>query len=411
MDTALQPGARYSPAGDHREDPYPFYALARDTEPVFFSAQLQMWCVTRYDDAAAVLADHETFSSRNAIPDNAELGPQVRAVLSEYRQPKTLLNMDRPDHTALRRLVQQVFSTRRVAAMEPAVREVTTALTDQFSGGRADLIDELVYPLPLTVIFRLLGIPEEDIPLCRQWTGDLKQLLFSGPRLPVARQVELARGVAAQQQYLDELAAERETAPGEDLISHLIQAKDTEGNAQLSQSEVSDMTQNLIIGGHETLANALGNILHLLLADPGRWRALREDPALIEAAVEEGMRADTGIIGIIRTATRPVAVGGTDLPEGARLFVMLGSANTDERRYPDPSQFRLDRAGQPAHLGLGHGIHYCVGAPLGRLEARVAVEVLTQRFPGMRPDPDARLRHLPVPLFRGFAGMPVIWDA
>ncbi|MBO0819047.1 MAG: cytochrome P450, partial [Actinobacteria bacterium] len=324
MDTALPHGTRYSPAGEHREDPYPFYASARDTEPVFFAEQLQMWCVTRYEDVSAILADPGTFSSRNSIPDFAELGPEVQAVLSEYRQPRNLINMDQPDHTALHRMVAQVFAPRRVAIMEPTVREVTTAVVDEFAAdGHADLVGQLAYPLPLTIILRLLGIPVEDMNLLKHWTHDLKQLIFSGPRLPAGRQADLARGVLAYQQYLEDLAAERDTAPGEDLVSYLIHARDEDGEAHLSLFEVADVAENLIIGGHETIANGLGNMLHLLLSDPARWHAVCEDPGLIPAAVEEGLRADSPVNGIIRTATRPVTVGGAELPAGARLFLLL----------------------------------------------------------------------------------------
>jgi cytochrome P450 len=410
MDTTL-PGTPYSPTGAHREDPYSFYAMARATEPVFFSPQLQMWCVTRHADVTAILADPESFSSRNAIPDYAELGPEVQAALRGYRQPKALLNMDRPEHTTLRRMVMQVFSPRRIATMEPAVREVTAAVVDEFAAdGHADMAVQLAYPLPLTVIFRLLGVPAEDMSLLQQWTGDMKQLIFAGSRLPTARQVQLARNMVAYQQYIEDLATERDAARGEDIVSYLIQATDEDGNARLSLFEVADMTHTLVIAGHETFANAFGNILHQLLAEPSRWRAICADPGLIEAAVEEGLRADSGVNGVIRTATRPVTVCGTRLPAGARLFLLLGSANTDERCYPDPGQFQLDRSGQPAHLAFGRGIHHCVGAPLARLEAKIALEVLTERFPGMRLATGAHLQHIPVPLFRGFTSLPVVWD-
>ena len=269
---------------------------------------------------------------------------------------------------------------------------------------------QLAYPLPLTVIFRLLGVPAEDMSLLQQWTGDMKQLIFAGSRLPTARQVQLARNMVAYQQYVEDLATERDAARGEDIVSYLIEATDEDGNARLSLFEVADMTHTLVIAGHETFANAFGNILHQLLAEPPRWRAICADPGLIEAAVEEGLRADSGVNGVIRTATRPVTVCGTRLPAGARLFLLLGSANTDERCYPDPGQFQLDRNGQPAHLAFGRGIHHCVGAPLARLEAKIALEVLTERFPSMRLATGAHLQHIPVPLFRGFASLPVAWD-
>lgn len=413
MDTKAPraPHSPFSPAGEHLEDPYPYYARARDAEPVLFSPDLQMWCVTRYEDVSAILGDPKTFSSADTIPELGEPIPEVQEALAGYRWPRNLLNMDPPDHTALRGLVRQVFSPRRVAAMEPAVREVTAAVIDAFAAdARADLVAQFAYPLPLTVIFRLLGIPEEDMDLLRGWTSDLK-LLHLARRLPAERQVQLARNVVAYQKYIEDLTSDRKAAPGEDLVSYLIEAGAAGGAAPLSLFQVADQVQGLVIAGHETSANAMGNILHLLLAEPARWRAVCGNPRLIDMAIEEGLRADSAVSGMIRTATRPVTVGGVELPRGARLFLLFGSANTDERAFPDAGRFRLDRSGQPTHLAFGRGIHYCVGAPLARLEARVAVEELTRRLPALRLDPDARLRHVPTPLFRGFASLPVRWAA
>jgi cytochrome P450 len=413
MDTGgtRAPRSPFSPAGEHLEDPYPYYARAREEEPVFFSPDLQMWCVTRYEDVSAILGDPKTFSSADTIPDLGEPIPEVQAALAGYRQPRNLLNMDPPDHTALRGIVRQVFSPRRVAAMEPAVREVTAAVIDAFAGdAHADLIAQFAYPLPLTVIFRLLGIPGEDMDLLREWTSDLK-LLHLARRLPAERQVQLARNVVAYQEYVEDLTSSRRAALGEDLVSYLIEARAEDRNDPLSPFQIADQVQGLVIAGHETTANAMGNMLHLLLAEPARWRAVCDDPGVIGAAVEEGLRVDTAVSGMIRTATRPVTVGGVRLPDGARLFLLFGSANTDERSFPDAGQFRLDRGGQSAHLAFGRGIHYCVGAPLARLEARVALEELTRRLPTLRLDPDTRLSHVPTPLFRGFASLPVSWAA
>jgi cytochrome P450 len=405
------PRPPFSPAGEHLEDPYPYYTWAKEAQPVFFSPDLQMWCVTRYEDVSAILGDPKTFSSTDTIPDLGEPIPEVRAALAGHRRPRMLLNMDPPDHTALRGMVRQVFSPRRVAAMEPTVRETAATVIDAFAAdARADLVAQFAYPLPLTVILRLLGIPEEDMDLLRQWTSDLKMLSLAW-RLPAERQVQLARNAVAYQEYVEDLALRRQVEPGEDLVSYLIEAGVKDSDAPLSLFQVADQVQGLVFAGHETSANAIGNILHLLLAEPARWRAVCNDPAMIDVAVEEGLRADSAVSGMIRTATRPVTVGGVQLPDGARLFLLFGSANADQRAFPDAGQFRLDRSGQPPHLAFGRGIHYCVGAPLARLEARVALGELTRRLPTLRLDPDAQLRHVPTPLFRGFASLPVCWEA
>lgn len=404
---------QFSPlAGEQVDDPYSFYALARDAEPVFFSPRFQMWFVTRYDDIDQILSDPATFSSQGTIPPYPEFGPQVRAAMDGYRMPQNMINMDPPEHTRLRRLAQQAFSPRRVALLAGTIREITAGIVAGFAGdGHADLVAQFAYPLPLTVIFRLLGVPAEDIPACQRWTADLKALQFGHSGLPADRQVECARSVLAFQRYLEELAANWTPADGEGLLGQLLQAQDEDGTSSLSIFQVADQMNAFVIGGHETVASALGNIVHLLLSEPERWRRVCDDPAVIEAAVEEGLRVETPVNGMIRIATRPVTLSGVEVPAQARLLLLFGSANRDQTRFPRADQFQLERAGQPPHLAFGRGVHYCVGAPLGRLEARIALEVLSQQLPGLRLAPGEALEHVPNLLFRGLARLPVIWNA
>lgn len=410
-----QLGTEYSRlAGPQAEDPYPYLARARDTEPVFYSPQFQMWFVTRYDDIAAVLSDPETFSSRDVVTDLSGFGPETDAALAGYRrQPRMLLNMDGTEHAAQRGTVRPAFAPRRVAAMETTVRETAEAVVGSFaSDGHADLVSQFTYPLPLTVILRLLGIPAEDAGDLRRWTEDLKELAFSGRTLPVHRRVECARSVTALQRYLENLAAARAAEPGQDIVSDIIRAQRGQAgdDAAAMVRRVADHVQVLIIGGHETTGNAIASTLRLLLADPARWHAVCADPSLIAPAVEEGLRLETPPKGMIRTATRPVTIGGTGLPEGARVFLLFGSGNRDEQQYPEAGEFRLDRNGQPRHLAFGSGPHYCVGAPLARLEARVALEVLARRLPGLRLASGEAPRHVPSLLFRSLAALPVTWE-
>jgi len=407
-----QLAAQYSPlAGEQVEDPYAFYARARTAEPVFFSPQFQMWFVTRYDDIDAILSDPGTFSSKGTIPPYPEFGPEVQAAMDGYRLPQNMINMDPPEHTRLRRLVQQAFSPRRVAGLADTVRDIAAGIVGSFAGdGHADLVSQLAYPLPLNVIFRVLGVPGQDIPACQRWTADLKALQFGHSGLPVERQVECARSVLAFQGYLEELAASWAPGDPDGILGDLLLARDEDGASSLSVFAVADQMNALVIGGHETLASGLGNILGLLLSAPERWRLLCEDPSLIETAVEEGLRLEAPVNGMIRIATRPVALSGVQVPEQARLLLLFGSANRDETRFPGADQFDFRRAGQPPHLAFGRGIHYCVGAPLGRLEARIALEVLIQELPGLRLDPDEVLEHVPNLMFRGLARLPVLWD-
>jgi cytochrome P450 len=405
--------ARFSPlVGEQVEDPYSFFAEARNKEPVFFSPQFQMWFVTRYDDIDAILSDPATFSSRGTIPVYSDFGQEVRSAMDGYRQPQNLINMDPPEHTRLRRLVQQAFSPRRVAALADTVREITVGIVAGFAtDAHADLVAQLAYPLPLAVIFRVLGVPAQDIPACQRWTADLKALQFGHSGLPADRLAECARSVLAFQLYLEELAGSWTPGQRDGILGHLLQAQDEDGTSSLSLFQVADQMNALVIGGHETLASGLGNILHLLLSEPERWRRVCADPGLIEAAVEEGLRVEAPVNGMIRITTRPVTVGGVALPAQARLLVLFGSANRDQSRFPQADQYLLNRAGQPPHLAFGRGIHYCVGAPLARLEARIALEVLGQRLPGLRLAPGPAPQHVPNLMFRGLARLPVIWNA
>ncbi len=398
-------------AGEQVEDPYSFYARARAGEPVFFSPQFQMWFVTRYDDVRSALSDPGTFSSQGTIPDYKELGPEVRAALDGYRQPRSLLNMDPPDHTRLRRLVRQAFTPRQVATMRDAVHDVATDLVEGFeSDGQCELISQFAYPLPLDVIFRLLGVPAKDLPACQRWTAELKELTFSSGRLPPERQVECAHGVLALQRYVDNLVASCPPGRREGLVASLIEARDEDGAPSLSFEETSDHVMAFIIGGHETLASALGNTMHLLLNEPERWRRICQEPESRAAAIEEALRVEAAVAGMMRVTTRPVTLGGAELPAQARLFLLFGSANRDETRFAEPDAYRLDRAGQPSHLAFGHGIHYCIGAPLARLEMAAALDVLAERLPGLRLAPGETVGHVPSLLFRSLARLPVLWE-
>lgn len=408
-------GAEYSPlTGPQLADPYPFYTRARAAEPVFYSPQFQMWFVTRYDDVAAILADPQTFSSRDTISDHAGFGPEVDAILADYRRVQTLINMDGAEHAAHRSMLRPAFSPRRVAVMETTIRDAAHATVDAFAAdGRADLVSQLTYPLPLTVTLRLLGIPGEDMTDLWRWNSDLMSLELSGSALPPQQRVECARSMVAYQRYLENLAAARAAEPGEDIVSDLVRALQAQQPAVPDREVIeraADLAQGLVIAGHETTGNAIASIIWLLLAEPERWRAVCADPSLIGPAVEEGLRLEPPNRGMIRTATRPVSIAGTELPAGTKLFLLFGSANRDEERYLDAEQFRLDRDGQPQHLAFGHGTHFCSGAPLARLEARVTLEVLVRRLPGLRLAPDQPPRQAPTMIFRGLATLPVTWD-
>ena len=402
-------GASFQPlAGEHLEDPYPFYRRARDREPVFFHPRLGVWFVTRYEDVVAVLRDPATFSSKDVIPTHPELPLEVQEVVADLRHVQHLINTDPPAHTRLRAIVNEGFTPSRVAALEPTVQKLAAELVDGFAlDGHADLVAQFAYPLPLTVILQMLGVPPDDLDQCQRWSADVSRWAWAVGALALDEVVACARGVVAFQRYAEELVAARRREPRDDMISHLLAAGD--GERRLGPQELVDLIPGLILAGHETTANLITNTVFLLLTHPAEWEAVRRDRAAVERAVEEGLRVDTSVLGMPRTTTRAVELGGVALPAGARLFLLFGSANHDGARYARPDEFCPGRERAAPHLGFGRGIHFCIGAPLARLEARVAIETLAARLPSLRladPAPPPRRPNL---AFREYTHLNVRW--
>ncbi|MFP2929816.1 cytochrome P450 [Pyxidicoccus sp. 3LG] len=391
------------------EDPYPLYARLRQEAPVQFSEELHLWVVSRYEDVKTVLLNPGDFLSANAFRNPVPPAPEVLAVLAEgHPQVPALVDDDPPNHTRMRVIVTKALAPHRVSAMEPRVRAIATELVDTFArDGRADLVEKLAYPLPARVIGAILGLPDSDLERLKAWTEDLATL--SAGNAPVPRQVECARGLVAVQKYLAGHIAERRLAPRDDLISALIEAR-YEDTPPLSDVELISLLSMLHFAGHETTANLLGNTLMMLLKEPERLHALRKDPSLIPAAIEEALRLDSPVQGMMRTTRRTVMLGGVELPEGARLLILYASANRDAAAFHEPDRADPHRTDVGRHLGFGLGIHYCIGAPLARMEVRTALELLLERLPGLRLAPRDAVVYLPNFLHRGPRQLRVEWD-
>ena len=333
---------------------------------------LPVWVVTRYAEARAVLSDPRF------AKDADELRTAIVGKLAAAGRPtelsglfgKHMLTADPPDHTRLRRLLARDFTPGRVAELRPRVREVTDELLDRLPVGEpVDLVAELAFPLPITVIGELFGGPPERSADFHAWSSAL--LAAS-----TERTIAASRAMAG---YIAELVAARRAAPADDLLSALCRA--TEDGDRLTDAELEGTAFLLLVAGHETTAGLIGNGVLALLRDPARWRWLAAHPAAVPAVVEELLRFD----GPVRTTTprftrEPVTVGGTAIPAGEVVLVVLTSANRDPDRFADPELLDLDR---PAggHLAFGHGIHHCLGAPLARMEAEVALGRLLARYP------------------------------
>ena len=391
-----------------RSSPYAVYADARAREPVFFAERFGFWVVTRYEDVLAVLKDGVSFSSRDALTSSpVELPPEVRAVLDEgWPEMPVIIDTDAPLHTAIRGLVTKAFTPRRVAELEPTIERLATELVEGFrTRGQVDIVEAFAWPLPLAVVGNMLGIARDDLPRLHEWS--VHWLRLKQPGATQAQQLEWARSTVELQRYFMALLDEREREPGDDLTSALlVAARDVE--PPLARAAVMGVPLDLVVAGHVTVTRALGNALLVLLEEPERVDAVRSDPALLPLVVEETLRLESPAQGLFRTTTREVELGGVRLPRGARLMVHYGSANRDERVFACPAEYDPRRTGLNRHLAFGKGVHFCIGAPLARLELTIGLRLLLDRLPGLRLADQGRAWE-PIFFARGLERLDVAW--
>ncbi|MET9873666.1 cytochrome P450 [Actinacidiphila glaucinigra] len=376
-------------------DPYPFYARLREKGPVHRvrTADVgELWLIVGHDQARAALADTRFAKDSRALGwlsyDEELLG-------------RHMLVSDPPEHTRLRKLVAREFTGRRVEELAPRVEEVTAGLLDAMLArpdGTADLVEALAYPLPITVICELLGVPDLDREAFRAWSNEV--VAPTGPEAERRAFEELAA-------YLHELIEDKRCAPGDDLMSALIRTTSEDGD-RLSRSELSGMAFLLLIAGHETTVNLISNGVRALLTHPDQLALLRADMSLIDGAVEEMLRYDGPVeTATFRFTTEPVDVAGTVIPAREPVLVALAAADRDPGRFPEADRFDIRRDTR-GHVAFGHGLHFCLGAPLARLEGRVAVRALLERCPDLALDADpVKLDWLPGMLMRGVRRLPV----
>lgn len=406
MTTGEGLGDEFDREVSHGQNPYPFYAKARRDGPVFYSERFGLWFVADHDSVAIILHDPLTYSSENRSIKPKSWPAPVAEVMARRRHAQHLGNTDPPTHTRLRQILNQAFMPARVRTYEPIVTEVAKSLIAQLDGPPADLLAQFCYPFPLIVTLRVIGVPLADLDQCMEWCKQKSTLDFASETLSEQEQLDAAYASVEFIEYCDELVRQRRDHPTDDLISQLLTAR-VRGHDPLTEAEASDLLPLLIFAGHETTANLLGNLLWQLFSTDQLDR-VRADRDLLDAAIEEGLRFDTPALGFIRRATREVELAGVRVPAGARLFLLFGSANHDESRWTDPETFQFPRPRATGHLAFGQGVHYCVGAPLARLETRVGLNHLLNAFPGLRlmepvTEPERRahlvlrtLKHLPV---------------
>ncbi|HMA38066.1 MAG TPA: cytochrome P450 [Chloroflexia bacterium] len=388
------------------DDPYPVLAALREHSPVFFSDLLGAWVVTRYDDLSEVLRDPTRFSSQAvaAVPPN--LPAEVQAILADGYHNPPLVNSDPPEHGRWRAVYNKLFAPPRMAALAPRIRALTEALVDGFiAEGRVELMRAFAYPLPMRVLLDMMGLPVSDMERIKAWCDTWGMLMFAP--LPPDQQQRCAQAARDYQRYITEVVAERRARPGEDFISAFVQAP--MAGERPADSEYAALVAGTLFAGNESTTCLIGSAVHCLLKQPAHWEMLRAQPTLIPKAVEEILRLDPPFMGFIRIATTTSEIGGVVIPAGARVLALFSAGNHDPAQFPAPEQCQFERATANQHLAFGKGIHFCSGAPLARLEARIALEVLTTRLPQPRLA-DQAVPYIPG-LLRGPMQLVVEWAA
>jgi cytochrome P450 len=388
-----------------RADPYPYYAALRRESPVHPIAGLPFYAVSRYDDVCFVLHHPELFSStamQTLLRGGVGIGPNAGA-LEGHRllDSPMMLAVDPPDHSRLRRLVNRGFTPRRIAALEPRLRELAAQLVERaLPGGRMELVSELAIPFPVTVIAELLGVEPARREQFKHWS-DTIVLGLSGVASGFTPE-DIRRAADEMADYLERVADERRAAPRDDLISILVQAE--EGEA-LDTGEVLSFIVLLLVAGNETTTNLIGNATKALLEEPQALAEVAGNASLVSGMIEEALRYESPIQWIPRQAARELELAGTPIPQGAFVMALFASANRDEKHFPDPDRFDL-RRDPVGHLAFGHGIHFCLGAALARLEARVVFETLFARCADLRLEAD-EVPMLDSVLLRGPKSLPL----
>jgi cytochrome P450 len=383
-------------------DPYAIMAaLPLAGTPVFFAPSIGYYVITRYADIEAVFRDPGTYSAAVAQAPLVPVVPEAQQILlaGGHKPQPSMVSLDEPEHARLRRPAARAFSMKRVTAMIPVIEATTARLLDEVGGQTEfDLTAALSFPLPANIVFSLMGVPEQDYPRLKHWCGYRAALGWGRPA--PEDQVEIATSMAAYRAYIRDLVQAKVRAPGDDVTSDLIEIHH-ENAERLTLDEIASILFSLSFAGHETTTGLIGNTVRRLLEDPGRWSEIARQPELIPGAVQESLRYDPSVPVWRRVTTRPVTLGGVELPEGARLFLWLAAAGRDAAVFDRPDDFDVRRADADRHLAFGLGLHYCLGANLGKCEAQLAVAELARRYPRLRLAPDQQFTFHPNISFRG----------
>lgn len=395
---------------EQARNPYEMFQQSRLHCPVFYSQHVGAWIVTRYDDIVAIAQDTQRFSSAYANKTTQPIPDEVAAInATVHWEVPGLVDNDPPRHTRVRKLTNQAFTPPRVRAMEPAIRQTAEELVEgMLRAEQHDLQEQFSIPLPLMTIMRILGLPDHDAPQIRTWSSDYNN--ERAAHLSVEDRLRYTHGRSALRFYMASHVEDRRARPKDDTITHLAQAE-VDGE-RLDTWEIVTVLQSLVHAGHETTIGLLGTLMYHLLSQRERWEAVCADPGLRPVAVEEALRREGSVNGMFRIALEDVEIHGVPISKGSFIQLMFSSGSHDEAYFPNPLEFDLHRERSREHMAFGKGRHYCIGAPLARAEALIALNTLCERIPTLRLTRDAeeRITFMPSVQFRGRLTLPVEWD-
>lgn len=407
--------------------PHAYYARMREQAPVFEVATpgAPLYLITRYDDVVEVVRDPDTFSSRFDTSSymSSELAQRMADLYRAeggYPPVRTLLSADPPAHTRFRRLISKAFTPKVIADLEPTIREISTGLIDAMlaasaDGSSLDFVEAFAVPLPVTVIAKALNVPDDRLADFKRWSD--ASVAGIGTDISIPERLEAEREVIEFQKFFASQIEARRTAPQDDLLTNLLNARidresdgigDTElSDAPLTMAEMLSIIQQLLVAGNETTTKMLAETMRLLGENPAEWHALRADPERVHPIIEETLRLSTPVQGMFRIARRDVTVAGVEIAAGSRVVVMYGAANRDAAMFEDAESFCPGRDGATNHLAFGRGIHFCVGAALARLEGRVALTEFARRLSSFELDAANTFEYHPSFMLRGLKRLDV----
>jgi cytochrome P450 len=389
-------------------NPFTFYKTARAEEPIFFSEELGYYVVTRFEDIKAIFGNWKVFASENAQQPLKPLLPKAKALMDAGGMVglSGLSGRIPLDHTRIRRVVSMAFNLGRIRRLEPRIRKLAVEAIEQIQHkGEAEMIRELAYDLPAYVIFMLLGVPNEDVQKVKSWAES--RLLLTWGDLSEDEQLVHAENMVRYWDYCLAHVQKCKETPSDDLPSDLV-ALQEEGH-DITDREIAAICYSMLFAGHETTTSLIGNGIRELLTFRKSWETICKDPELIPNAVEEILRFSPSIVAWRRRAKADAEVGGISFKEGDNILLLMGSGNRDEENFTDGEVFDIERNNAGQHLSMGSGIHFCLGAPLAKLEAKVVLEELTQRMPNLKLKPNQSFEFAHNTSFRAPVAFHVEW--